>query len=135
MTAQPANPQVSFYVKKSGPNQSTRGTIVFETVVTNIGGFWNRVGSTYVIPTRGIYVIHLGIKARDGQHVEADIMKDTDVIQRVITDSGQSPTGFMTSVREMSVNEQVWGRLNRGYLDGGSNGLTYMSGFMLFAME
>ena len=80
-------------------------------------------------------MIHLGIKARDAQHVEDDIMKDTDVIQCVITDSGQSPTGFMTSVRELSVNEQVWRRLNRGYLDGGSNGLTYMSGFMLYAME
>ena len=80
-----------------------------------------------------MYVIHLGIKARNAQHVEADKMKDTDGIQFVITDSGQSPTG--TSVREMSVNEQVWGRLSSGYLDGGSNGLTYMSGFMLYAME
>ena len=81
-----------------------------------------------------MYVIHLGIKARNAPHLEVDIM-DTDVIQGVITDSGQSSTGFMTSVRKMSVNEQVWGRLSRGYLDGGSNGLTYMSGFMLYAME
>ena len=134
ITGRFADPQVAFYVRKTGPNQLTYGTIVYETVVTNVGGFWNRVGNTYVIPQAGMYVIHMGIKKHSSSYVHAGIMKDSEEIQRMETTHGNVPSGFTAAVVELHVNVQIYGRVYTGYLQGGPKGLNTLSGFMLYAL-
>ena len=74
--------KVAFYVKKTGPDQGRRGVVVFQTVVTQVGGFWNSVGNTYVIPERGWYVLHITAQ-QSGGAVHAGIMKEQEEVQRV----------------------------------------------------
>ena len=50
-----AGVQVAFYVRKIGTQTTSPSTVVFEEVVTNLGGFWNIVTHTFVVPVKGFH--------------------------------------------------------------------------------
>ena len=104
-----AENQVAFFVQKTTTQSNPPTTVTFETVVTEIGGLWNRAANNFLVPTKGMYFFHLtGLMHTTGQVLTVYIRKDLTDVQRPNTYApNYLNTGSAAVVMELEEYSQV----------------------------
>ena len=124
------NRQVAIYVQKRS-EQSNRGVVSFQNVITEVGGSWNRVTHTFRIPVPGMYFFSLTVmKGGESEGgMAAYIRRDTDYIQK--THSGTAGvSGTVSVLLDLNPNNQMSAWLDWGTIH--PEPYTHFNGFLLY---
>lgn len=96
--------------------------IVFDSVITNIGGAYNAKDGKFTAPYRGMYVFHLSVMTPPNNHQYVSIVKDGVEVAFELADArGDSTyeTGSFQWVVDLNKGSQIWIKAWRaGYIHG-----------------
>ena len=125
---------MAFLVRKTGPVQTTAGTITFEHLALNYAGIWNTVTNHYIIPYKGVYVITLSLITGISYYFNGAIDNNGNAIQGIYArpDINQSATASI--IVELEGLDQISCSFSTGAVFGDGRGLTHFSGFLLFVL-
>ncbi|XP_056016362.1 complement C1q-like protein 2 isoform X1 [Ostrea edulis] len=110
-----------------------RGTLVFPTVINNIGGGYNPNTGVFKAPTEGHYVFFVTVVEYIKQYSKVDIVLNGSSKVRTIGDSNAAfQTGVNMAVLRLQQGDTVWIRhaSGKGYYSN-SIPITTFSGFLL----
>ena len=84
------------------------GSIVaFETVVTNIGGYYNNEASLFTCPTNGLYLFSLSLLSDGDNSMLANIVKEGTLLLRAFSNGAFWDQGSTTVVIECLAFQSV----------------------------
>ena len=112
--------------------------VLFDRVITNIGGGWNPTLNEFVCQVNGLYMFMLTINTPSTDEAGVDIMMDNNNMVRVRADG---TLGIITSSSQVVIHEcelaaRVWVQTTRdSVIQSGSNALTTFSGMLITAYE
>ena len=108
--------------------------VVFENVITEVGGLWNRVTNNFVLPIHGMYFFHFTLMA-GSRDAAAYIRRDLTNIQAAYAQS-ITDTGSAAVMLELTQYTQMSCWLAQGTIYGaGSYGpYDHFSGFLLYTV-
>ncbi|XP_052069138.1 complement C1q tumor necrosis factor-related protein 3-like [Mytilus californianus] len=77
----------AFYVYMSTDEASPgpHHTLIFNSVITNIGNAYNQYSGIFTAPSSGMYVLSYTITADSGASIPVEIVKNADVIGSLLT--------------------------------------------------
>ena len=106
--------------------------VIFDSIESNLGGFYNADSSVFVCPNNGMYVFALS--AGCASQVNADIMLDGESLVTVRCHNSHYSQGNVMAVTECVSAQRVWAQVTReGTLAGNSSErYTAFSGFQSF---
>ncbi|KAK3581029.1 hypothetical protein CHS0354_013925 [Potamilus streckersoni] len=131
--------QVAFYVTVSRPDLINLGEhhpIVFDDVVTNVGGAYHRSTGIFTAPIHGIYFFSVTAMVLPGIYGALDLVKDGEIICDFVADSGNANhlvSVTRTLLLEVRQGSEIWVRTRTSEQIHG-NRHTTLSGFLLIQM-
>ena len=107
--------------------------VIFDSVESNIGGFYNEKASVFVCPNNGMYIFSLSVTCEMLQ-INADLMIDDNAFVTVRCHNDHYSQGNVVAVTECYSNQKVWAQVTyAGSLAGNSTDrYTSFSGFLSF---
>ena len=126
------------YLSKDVTGLGTGQVIMYDRVITNVGGGYHTSHGNFIAPTDGVYVFTLMAMARPGHYEHLDFIKDGAAVGEIYVgtqsnDNYQSTCGIITL--SLSKGNEVWVRTplaswhGTGSLHGGF--VTSFSGWLL----
>ncbi|XP_052815034.1 complement C1q tumor necrosis factor-related protein 3-like [Mya arenaria] len=84
--------------------------IIFDNVITNVGGSYNALQGHFTAPVRGVYVFHVMITSLMGHSASVQLLHNGNWIGHVLADD--LPSSHETSTLSVSVqlekSDQIW---------------------------
>ena len=108
--------------------------IVFNEVLSNVGGHYNTDTSSFICPWDGVYVFSVDVQGYVSDPSHIDLMQNSDYRTRVFNDeiSYAYNRGSMTTVLDCERGDVIWIRAGSTCsIYGGYNRYTTFSGFLL----
>ncbi|XP_070785930.1 complement C1q-like protein 4 [Enoplosus armatus] len=115
---------------------NTETTLVYNTVITNIGDAYNNCTGIFVAPVAGVYYFSFFYHAGGSHRTDLALMKNCKLIVKTgdhNTGSGTSNGGNAALV-ELEENDQVFVRLTSGCYLWANDHATSFSGFLVSQM-
>ncbi|KAL3848260.1 hypothetical protein ACJMK2_019129 [Sinanodonta woodiana] len=132
--------QVAFHAKVSLfdlENLGMHHTIIFDSVVTNIGAGYHAHTGIFIAPVHGLYVFHVTAMSSPRKDQFLELVKDGNVIQYVYPDA-DGATDFMSASMtvplEVEKGGEVWVRTSGGMGTIHGNYATFFTGFLIHSM-
>lgn len=84
--------------------------LVFETVIVNRGGFYNKYDGVFVAPRKGTYMFSWTVAGTSSNWIAAELVVETQVISSAgeQNNGGGNPSGSMTAFCKMEKGEHAW---------------------------
>lgn len=113
-------------------------TVIFESVITNLGGHYHTTTGIFTAPESGMYVFHVSIMTASGKYMVVHIVKDGVAIDRMRTDAIGDSSWESSSemwVLQLNSGSEVW--IQTAYDEGEIHGSCHsmFSGFLLYYLE
>ncbi|XP_071145123.1 uncharacterized protein [Mytilus edulis] len=87
-------------------------TVLFEHVITNIGGGFDQNTGTFKAPTAGVYHFDVIIMSHYGEDMETEIVKNGQTLVRLYSGNGDTyGVGMQAIVVQMNAGDDVWVRV------------------------
>ena len=86
--------------------------IIFDAVITNIGGHYNPATSSFVCPWHGVYVFSVAVQGYLYDQAHIDLMRNSEYLTRIWIDdiSDVYNRGSTTTVIECHSGDVIWNR-------------------------
>ena len=128
--------RVAFFARTSShsPKLQPNQDIVFDDVVTNIGGAYNNHHGTFVAPTSGVYVFHTSVLTV-GHALTAKVVKNGQTLARLLDSRDRDHAG-QTVIVVLNKGEDIYIQVEYDN-DSIVHGYMYstFSGFLLYENE
>ena len=108
--------------------------IVFNEVLSNIGGHYNTDTSSFICPWDGVYVFSVTVQGYLSDLTDTDLMQNNNFLARIFNDdiSGAYNRGSMTTVIDCERGDVIWNLAwTTGSINCNTNRFTTFSGFLL----
>ncbi|KAK3580250.1 hypothetical protein CHS0354_012778 [Potamilus streckersoni] len=115
-------------------NLGVHHTIIFDHVITNIGGAYHPHTGVFITPIDGVYVFNLRAVARARTWEWLELVKDGSWIQSILADAGSFDsfaTGSLVAVLELNKGNEVWVRTGGGTGEIHGSSYTFFSAWLL----
>ncbi|XP_071147490.1 uncharacterized protein [Mytilus edulis] len=87
-------------------------TVLFEHVITNIGGGFDQNTGTFKAPITGVYHFDVIVMSHSGEDMETEIVKNGQTLVRLYSGNGDTwGVGMQAVVVQMNVGDDVWVRV------------------------
>ena len=126
---QPIAPMIGFHVALDH-DQSTRGKVAFNRVLSNYGNGWNSITHTFKVPVKGLYFLTLTIMNR-GNPASASLKRGSTVLQIAFAADGNGNSGTQSTVLILAAGEHIYAQLRGGTLLSNYSLTTYLAGFLI----
>ncbi|XP_062611248.1 cerebellin-3-like [Saccostrea cucullata] len=128
------------YLTHHESNPGHHQTIVFDSVITNVGGNYNRHTGTFFCPANGVYTFSWTLYCSAGGHIYSEIVVNSNAVGAMrCSGEGANTYRHTTSVVVVEINQgdAVYIRTHptsslSGYLPSGSTYRSSFSGWKLF---
>lgn len=114
-----------------------RGTLKFNTFVTNIGGGYDPHTGIFTAPTSGIYVFYLSMMSDNTKWVEVALFRDGSVLDQAHADGHPTQSfadqGSLLVTMHLNKGQEVWLEQIGGAEHVRGRGWTVFSGYLLKA--
>lgn len=118
-------------------NLGDKHTILFDKVITNVGGAYHNHTGVFMAPVKGLYEFQLSAMSVGGTHQYLAFVRDGTVVSHIYPDAVDS-SSYETAggqwVVELDQGSEVWIQTHyAGTIHG--NCFTVLSGFLIEEME
>ena len=83
-------------------------TVKYDSIVTNIGGFYNPETSIFTCPTDGIYLFSVSFYTYDNRLMTGNIVRDGTVLLQLYSDFEEDQQASTTVLTECLAFDSVW---------------------------
>ncbi|KAK3583649.1 hypothetical protein CHS0354_021386 [Potamilus streckersoni] len=129
---------VAFHAQVSVPDLVNLGihqTIVFDKIVTNIGGGYHHSTGIFIAPISGVYVFHVTAMSTPGKNQFLMLTKDGAGIQLLYTEAITNyESASITVPLELGKGSEVWVQTETGMGTIHGYTQTIFTGFLLYPM-
>uniref|UniRef100_K1PU36 Complement C1q-like protein 4 n=1 Tax=Magallana gigas TaxID=29159 RepID=K1PU36_MAGGI len=124
------------YMSQDFPNPGASHTLVFDTVVTNVGSGYHSTTGVFLAPETGVYVFSWSMRLANGEYHQAELVHNYQVMGVAYL---YAPTGdhtvSETIVIHVNQGDDVYlrtqGGPNNGDIESGTGGRSIFSGWKL----
>lgn len=129
--------QVAFTVRDvvDRNNLGYHQTVVFKTVVTNIGNGYHQPTGTFVCNVPGVYVFYFSVILIPNTHLDVALTKDGTDVTYTYYDSTKYTQASNMGLIHLNFGDQVWVRVTSAHASNGNTFGDYenaFSGFLLY---
>ncbi|CAC5390605.1 unnamed protein product [Mytilus coruscus] len=84
--------------------------LVFETVIVNEGGFYDKYDGVFVAPSKGTYLFSWTVSGNSASWIVTELVVESQIISTagVQNVAGGYPSGSMTALCEMEKGDHAW---------------------------
>ena len=82
-------------------------TVLFDGIITNIGGFYDSDTSVFTCPYTGVYLFNVVLLSENGQYMDASITKEGSILAYAYADNNNADQGSTTVVTECQAFDSV----------------------------
>ena len=100
------------YADVGNPLYSAGDIILFNEVLTNVGGHYNAATSSFICPWHGVYLMSVNVQGYISDYIIIHLMRNSSIIGRILIDriSGVYNRGSTTIVTECDRGDILWVR-------------------------
>ncbi|VDI44975.1 Hypothetical predicted protein [Mytilus galloprovincialis] len=97
-------------IKEKTLNFNVDTILVFETVIVNEGGFYDKYDGVFVAPWKGTYMFSWTVSANDGSWIVTELVVESQIISSagVVNSGGGYYSGSMTVFCKMEKGYHAW---------------------------
>ncbi|CAC5419313.1 unnamed protein product [Mytilus coruscus] len=84
--------------------------LVFETVIVNVGGLYDKYDGVFVAPWKGTYMFSWTVSGNGGSWIVTELVVESQIISTagVQNAAGGYPSGSMTALCRMEMGDHAW---------------------------
>ncbi|XP_068958522.1 complement C1q tumor necrosis factor-related protein 3 isoform X2 [Petaurus breviceps papuanus] len=131
----PPELQIAFMASMATHFSNQNSGIIFSSVETNIGNFFDVMTGRFGAPVTGVYFFTFSMmKHEDVEEVYVYLMHNGNTVFSMYSyeSKGKSDTSSNTAVLKLAKGDEVWLRMGNGALHGDHQRFSTFAGFLLF---
>lgn len=129
----------STYISKFISNLQHNQQLVFDIAILNNGNAYDETSGVFTPTTKGVYVLFANITTSPGKSLEAEIVKNGNVLCRIYSgDNTLYSPGSNMAVAALDIGDRILVRIHDHYHDDGvtiDGAFSTFSGFLLYETD